>query len=183
MPVSSTHTGWRRDDENSRLDYYYEGTRIGHIDANGFTVVTGKAFNADEALAGQQVANVANANTEGGIPLVYRINIAAVGATSLTADVDVTVVDKIRVLDVMVLKTAGTTGGGNENVTIKSTGAAITDVMSWTGVDKSIVRAATIDDAQHEIAAGKTLRVTIDTSITDETSDAGVAIITAIKVA
>ncbi len=35
MAVSSTHTGWRRDVDNARLDMYYEGTRVGHIDANG----------------------------------------------------------------------------------------------------------------------------------------------------
>lgn len=36
MVLSSTHTGWRRDRENSRLDLYYQGTRIGHINASGF---------------------------------------------------------------------------------------------------------------------------------------------------
>ena len=41
MAVSKTHTGWRRDKNNSRLDYYYEGSRIGHIDASGLTVAAG----------------------------------------------------------------------------------------------------------------------------------------------
>ena len=39
MPVSSRHSGWRRDVANSRLDMYYQGTRIGHIDANGLSSV------------------------------------------------------------------------------------------------------------------------------------------------
>lgn len=33
MPASPTHSGWRWDRGNSRLDFYYRGTRIGHIAA------------------------------------------------------------------------------------------------------------------------------------------------------
>ena len=40
MAVSKTYTGWRRDDNNSRLDFYYEGTRVGHIDTSGLTVAS-----------------------------------------------------------------------------------------------------------------------------------------------
>jgi len=39
MAVSSTHNGWRFDRANSRLDFYYRGTRVGHIDANSFDSV------------------------------------------------------------------------------------------------------------------------------------------------
>jgi len=35
MAVSATHNGWRFDPSNSRLDFYYRGTRAGHIDAAG----------------------------------------------------------------------------------------------------------------------------------------------------
>ncbi len=41
MAVSPTHTGWRYDPSNSRLDYYYQGTRVGHIASGGLTVATG----------------------------------------------------------------------------------------------------------------------------------------------
>lgn len=37
MAVSVNHTGWRKDPGNSRLDFYYNGTRIGHIAAAGIT--------------------------------------------------------------------------------------------------------------------------------------------------
>ena len=37
MAVSSTHTGWRYDPANARLDYYYRGTRVGHINASGLS--------------------------------------------------------------------------------------------------------------------------------------------------
>lgn len=33
MAASSRHSGWRHDEGNSRLDLYYRGTRIGHLDA------------------------------------------------------------------------------------------------------------------------------------------------------
>lgn len=39
MAVSSTHNGWRWDRANSRLDFYYRGIRVGHIDANSFDSV------------------------------------------------------------------------------------------------------------------------------------------------
>ena len=35
MVVSSKHTGWRRDVDNARVDMYYQGTRVGHINASG----------------------------------------------------------------------------------------------------------------------------------------------------
>jgi hypothetical protein len=38
MAVSSTHTGWRYDPANTRLDYYYRGTRAGDINATGQSV-------------------------------------------------------------------------------------------------------------------------------------------------
>ncbi len=38
MTRSSIHTGWYRDRPNSRLEYYFEGTKVGHIDANGMTI-------------------------------------------------------------------------------------------------------------------------------------------------
>ena len=37
MAVSSIHNGWRYDSANSRLDFYYRGTRAGHINATGLT--------------------------------------------------------------------------------------------------------------------------------------------------
>jgi hypothetical protein len=41
MAVGSTHTGFRRDRSNSRLDIYYEGTREADISASGLTVADG----------------------------------------------------------------------------------------------------------------------------------------------
>ena len=41
MAVSSIHSGWRYDSANSRLDFYYRGTRVGNINASGLTAATG----------------------------------------------------------------------------------------------------------------------------------------------
>lgn len=52
MPVSKKHTGWRKDPANSRLDMYYEGTRVGHIDASGLSTASGTVSNSGVAKTG-----------------------------------------------------------------------------------------------------------------------------------
>ncbi len=47
MAVSSIHNGWRYDRANSRLDIYFRGTRIGHINASGLTLITALSTNND----------------------------------------------------------------------------------------------------------------------------------------
>jgi hypothetical protein len=41
MAVSATHTGWHYDPDNTRLNFYYRGTRIGHINASQLTLAAG----------------------------------------------------------------------------------------------------------------------------------------------
>lgn len=48
MPVSSIHNGWRFDPVAGRLDFYYRGTRVGHIDATGMSSVA--AFTATTSV-------------------------------------------------------------------------------------------------------------------------------------
>lgn len=50
MAASSRHTGWRHDENNSRLDMYYRGTRVGHMDGCGMRIANGAL--AIEAVAG-----------------------------------------------------------------------------------------------------------------------------------
>ena len=40
MAVSSIHSGWQYDPSNSRLNFYYRGTRVGHISSGGDLAVT-----------------------------------------------------------------------------------------------------------------------------------------------
>ena len=37
-PKGANHSGWFRDDVNNRLEFFYDGTKIGHLDANGFSI-------------------------------------------------------------------------------------------------------------------------------------------------
>lgn len=41
MAASATHNGWRYDPSNSRLDFYYRGTRVGHIAASAVVFTQG----------------------------------------------------------------------------------------------------------------------------------------------
>lgn len=105
-------------------------------------------------LQNGRVANVADKNTAGGIPVLHRIDIAA-GAN---ADVDVTLTHKTRVVDAwVVLRGAGV---ASAVFTVKNGANAITDGMAASGADTTLTRAGQINDANHEIAAGGTLRVT-----------------------
>lgn len=115
---------------------------------------------AAASLTGLIAKVVANANVIGGLPVLHRIDIAA-GALG---DTDITLTHKTRVIDAWhVLRGAGV---ANTTLTVKNGATAITDAMAASGSDKALVRAASLDDASWEIAAGGTLRVTSDTGAT-----------------
>lgn len=122
---------------------------------------------AANALDGTVAANVADVNVIGGLPVLHRIAVPA----GVTGDVDVTLTHKTRVTEVwLVKKTAA--GGGAGTIQVKNGANAITDAMSINVNDQTVVRAATIDDAQWEIAAAGTLRVTrTRTASTDESCE------------
>jgi len=132
----------------------------------GFITVTpefGAPFKMSlaELLRPQDVQDtVADDNVVGGIPVLHRIDLAA-GAL---AETDVTLTYKTRVIDAWVVLT----GAGVASTTLKVQNGAttITDAMDVSGSDKAIVRATTIDNAQHEIAAGGTLRIKTETGAT-----------------
>jgi hypothetical protein len=107
------------------------------------------------SLDGTVAKVVADANVIGGIPVVHRIAVA----DGVTGDVDVVLTHKTLVTDVHVVKTAGA-GGAGDTITVKNAATAITNALDINIADKVVVRAGTIDDAQHEIAAGGTLKVT-----------------------
>jgi hypothetical protein len=107
---------------------------------------------AADAQTGANVAAVANVNTVGGIPLIYRIT-----ATTLTGDVDVTVAEKIRVIDVWAVATAA--GGASDTIIVKNATTAISSTLDLNVSDKVIARTTTLDDAAWEIDAAGTLRV------------------------
>lgn len=125
-------------------------------------------------LVTDKITDVANANVIGGIPVIHRVDIAA-GAL---ADTNVVITNKTRVLDAwLVLRGAGV---ASTTLQVKNGATAITDAMAASGTDKTVVRCATIDDAQHEIAAGGTLRIT---SATGATQPAAVVYVLGVRVA
>jgi hypothetical protein len=97
---------------------------------------------------------IANANTVGQAPVIHRINIAD-GA----ADTDVVLEHKTRVIDVWAVKTAAN-GGAADTVTVKNGANAISSAIILNINDTLTARTTLIDDANHEIAAGGTLKVT-----------------------
>jgi len=109
---------------------------------------------AAASLDGTIAKVVADDNVIGGVPVVHRIDIAD-GA----GDTDVTLTHKTRVIRVDVVKTAAN-GGAGDTVTIKNGSNAITDAIDLQINDKEFTGAGEIDDAQHEIAASGTLKVT-----------------------
>lgn len=90
-----------------------------------------------------------------GIPCVLVFPIAA-GAT---ADFDYVMPFPGRLIDAWLQKTTGA-GGGAGTITVKKGATAITDAMSINIADNLLARALSIDDAQHEITRGGTLRIT-----------------------
>lgn len=108
-----------------------------------------------EKLDGRRVANVANANVIGGVPVTHTVDVA----DGATGDVDVVLTHKTQVTDVKVIKMVAA-GGASDTVTVKNGATAITNAMDINVADKILVRAGSIDDASNQIAAAGTLRIT-----------------------
>ncbi len=136
---------------------------------NADAVTTVKILNANVTLAklaaasvdGSKLTNVADANTTGCPDVIHRFDIAA-GALAAK---DIVLARKERVIDAwFVLQGAGV---ATTTFTIETgAGVAISDPMAASGADKALVRCATLDDAQWEIALGGTLRAESKTGAT-----------------
>lgn len=126
-----------------------------------------------ERIDGRQVANVADDQVIGGVPVTHVIAVPS-GASG---DVDVVLTHKTRVLDVRVQKIGA--GGAGDLLQVKNGANAITDDMDTNVADHAIVRPATIDNDNEVIAAGGTLRCTR----TEATDGACVVTVTGVRVA
>ena len=49
-PVGPETKGWHNDPDNNRLEYYFNGTKIGHLNASGFTVTDGTTARMTDGL-------------------------------------------------------------------------------------------------------------------------------------
>jgi len=138
------------------------------------TVLDTMQTSIEAAGNGTGTTVVAESNVIGGIPLVFMVPIVA-GALGNT---DITMTHKVRVLDAyLVLRGAGVS---TTTLQVFNGASAISDAMAASGSDKALVRAAVIDDANYEIAAAGTLRVT---SATGATQPAALVVVTAVRVA
>lgn len=106
-------------------------------------------------LAGENVGLLADVDTGGGIPVLIYVDVP----DGATGDIDVTLAHKLRVLDVLVQKKVAA-GGASDTIQLKNGSNAISDALDINVADNVMVRAATLDDAQADIASGGTLRVT-----------------------
>lgn len=124
------------------------------MDREGVTTI------GDQKLDGRHAKNIAAANIIGGLPELFRIDIAA-GALGNT---DVITTHKIRVIDAyLILRSAGV---ATTTLQVKNGANAISSLMAASGADQALVRTTSIDDANWEIVAGGTLRVTSATGAT-----------------
>ncbi len=110
------------------------------------------------------IQNAIVADGNGALPYLVEVTVADEGSNT---DHDVILKRKSRVIDVWIIKTGGD-GTSTNRITVKETANAITDAIDHSVVDKTVVRAGTIDDAENEIPEGGTLRVTLTTGTGDD---------------
>ncbi len=132
-------------------DLYEQQTALGVSGKVGASALVGSALSV---LTGAAVKVLADAAVIGGIPVIQMVNTAG-GAT---ADTDVVLTYKTRVLYVLVINRAA--GTASDTITVKNGSSAITNAISISGGDKTVALVGTIDDAQWDIAASGTLKIT-----------------------
>lgn len=118
---------------------------------------------ADGALTGSKPANVATTGALPGIPVIWEVDVAAG-----SANYDVVVPNKCRIINMWAHKSAAN-GGAGDTIQLKTSGGAanISDAVSLnTSVDGGNVGAASLDPTNSVVAAGTTLRL-VATQVTN----------------
>lgn len=151
LSLVATTTGTVTIDNASTWSIGATNGTTGTIGRSGQALGLPGTVNATGVLSPPTVADGA---VQGGVPLEFRLTLTS-GANG---DQDITVTPKVRVIDaIIVLKGAGTAGS---TVTVKNGATAISNAVDVSaGSDKALFRISSIDDAQQEIAAGGTLRL------------------------
>lgn len=144
------------------------------VDAKFATGAIGEDILTAAEITGRIAAVIANANVIGGYPLIFRVDIA-----DASADTDVIMTHKVRVISAMALATGIAAHATLDTWQVKNGATAITDAVAKTATVNAISRAATIAPAAHEIAAAGTLRITA----VKNTNAAVTVYVTAIRVA
>lgn len=86
MAISGLHNGWDWDPDNSRLNFYYRGTRVGHINASGLTAAAALvATTTVTAGTGLTVTTGNTTNTAGDVRVTAgNVRLGAVSAFATT---------------------------------------------------------------------------------------------------
>ena len=167
MPVTNVKSQWV---DGNLVFYDGSGNVIMTIDGTnrkldipvGSELSTAAAIGATDlassVVTGAHVADVADDNLIGGVPVLHRLSIA----DQASGSVDYTLTHKTRIVDAWCVK-QGADGHATEDTIQVSDGTnAITDAMAIGAPnDNGITRAASIDDAYHEIAAAGTLGIEV----------------------
>ena len=85
MPANPQYRGWKYDAVNSRLEFYYNGTKVGHLNASGFTVTDGSTARMTNGLV--QIAGMATTLKQHVVRLGTTAAIASNGANAILPDV------------------------------------------------------------------------------------------------
>lgn len=170
MATSSTHNGWRFDRANSRLDFYYRGTRVGHINSTGLVTAAGQAITVTDTgltvtaggltvtaggatitaggltvtAGGATITAGGLAVTAGGIRLGTGANMLGLGAAQA-----VTIASGVATITKPYVKLSGEGAADDQLDTITYTGAAEGDLLILTRAANTI----TVDDANIDLGA------------------------------
>jgi hypothetical protein len=104
---------------------------------------------------------------------VFVIAQQTVSGTASYTVVDSPIPFPFRVVDVVCVATAA--GGVGDTITVKNGSTAITNAMDLNVSDKAVVRAGTIDDAEHNIEKG--LSNVADDTLVVSTASGAVALV------
>lgn len=157
----------------AQADDNYQQLRISSVTTN---VEVEDYQSGPSAITGSDVANLGDASTVGGVPIIFTVETAG----GVTADVDIIVANKIKVLDVYAINKAN--GTASDTIEVKNGANEISSVLDVSGVLNTLVRTTIIETADSTILAGGTLRVT-ETDGGGSDSPAVTVVINAVRVA
>jgi hypothetical protein len=171
-------------------DYFNAATVLTKFDADAFNnanlllAIADGAFQADaatralftagiwtgdyiaaEALTTAKVAESADADVLGAIPVLYHVDIA-----DASADTDIVVTSKIHVADFWIVNSGIAAHATLDTVQLFNGANAISDALAKTAATEAIIRATTLAAAYQDIADGGTLKITAvkDTNVACE---------------
>jgi hypothetical protein len=150
MAVSSTFSGWQYDPSNSRLNIYFRGTRVGHINTSGlFSALGLKSTSATDGVgyaagAGGAVTQITSSST--GVTLnkvTGQITTVALTTAAAAEEVFTVTNSTVAATDVVVLTTtyagAGTPLVYCKKVAAGSFDVAITNLHASSALDALMV--------------------------------------------